>query len=500
MDADRRVALRSPRGRGLLAATVLASGMAFLDGTVVNVALPTLARELATNVAGLQWVVDGYLLTLSAFLLLGGSVSDRVGGRRAFLWGTAAFAVTSGLCGLSPGMRSLVAARAVQGLAAALLVPVSLALLRTGVRDEDRDAAVGAWAGLTGVTSAAGPLLGGWLVEAFSWRWIFFLNLPVAAAAIATGWRCLPSPAPGGRGRLDLPGAALAAAGLGALVHALIEGPAHGFGPRALATGAAGAAALGAFVAWERRARHPMLPLGLFRRRQFTAVNATTLALYFALGSAMFVVVLGLQHGLGHGPVASSLALLPISAVMLVASPLAGRAAHRVGYRAPLVAGPALAAAGLALTAEVGFRGSGLAGVAASVVVFGLGLGITVAPLTAAALGAVEVGEAGVASAVNNAVARLAGLLGVALVPGAAGLSMEDGGEPFLRSVRGALLISAAICLVGGAISWLGLRPPRGAGRKGRDHVLRAPGPLSEASRKGGGAALARLRGMPPLR
>ncbi len=457
MDEDAGVPLRSRRGRGILAATVLASGMAFVDATVVNVALPTLSRALGASVSGLQWIVDAYLLTLAAFLLLGGSLGDVLGRRRVFLAGAAAFAATSVLCALAPSLVALVVARALQGAAAALLVPGSLAILKSSVRAEDQDAAVGAWAGLSGVTTAAGPLVGGWLVEALSWRSIFLVNLPLAAAAVWVGSRCFPARPGEARGGLDWAGAGLAATFLGGVAYALIEGPAHGWAWHARALGALGIVALAAFVAWERRARDPMLPLPLFRRRQFAAANLTTLTVYFALSAAMFLVMLGLQHGLGYGPLRASLALVPVSLVMLVASPLAGRAAHRIGYRAPMTAGPICAGVGLAIVARAGLAAGALAPLLLGIIVFALGLGSTVAPLTSAVMTGVGDRDAGIASGVNNAVARVAGLLGVAVVPSLGGVSVAASGDPFLRSVRAALLGTALICAAGGLVSWLGL-------------------------------------------
>ncbi|MFL5301689.1 MAG: DHA2 family efflux MFS transporter permease subunit, partial [Anaeromyxobacteraceae bacterium] len=461
------LALRSPRGRGVLVATVLASGMAFLDGTVVNVALPTLGRELGASMSGLQWVVDAYLLTLSALLLLGGSLGDVLGRKRMFLAGTVAFAATSALCGLAPSLPFLAVTRALQGAAAALLVPGSLAILKSSIRREDQDAAVGAWAGLSGVTTAAGPLLGGWLVEALSWRAIFFLNLPLALAAASAGNRCVRTEQRAARTALDWTGGALAAICLAGLVFALIEGPAHGWPLGASLSGALGLAALAAFVAWERRAPEPMLPLSLFRRRQFAAVNLTTLTLYFGLSGALFLVVLGLQHGLGYGPLGSSLALLPISAIMLVLSPLAGRLARAIGYRAPMTVGPVCAGAGLALIAWIGLSGRGLASLAPGVMLFSLGLGLTVAPLTSAAMTGVEDRDAGIATAVNNAVARVAGLLGVAVLPGLGGVSVAMSGEPFLRSVRAALFAAAAVCVAGGLVALVGVPSRRALAGEG---------------------------------
>lgn len=449
-------ALRSRRGRGILAATVLASGMAFLDGTVVNIALPMLGREVHASMAGLQWVVDAYLLTLSAFVLFGGSVGDALGRKRTFIAGVVAFAATSALCGLAPTVILLCVARALQGAAAALLVPNSLALVRASFRAEDQDAAVGAWAGLAGIAGAVGPLLGGWLVTAFSWRSIFFLNLPIALAALPAAHRCLQQDRQRPGVALDWTGAGLAAAALATMVYALIEGPARGWRWPSLSAGAVAIAASFAFLLWERRARAPMLPLALFRRRQFSAANLATLAVYFAFSGATFLIALALQHGLGYTPLGSSLILLPLAAFMLVLSPLSGRLAHRVGYRLPMTAGPLCAGLGLLLVSQGLARGREVA-LFAGISVFSLGLGLTVAPLTAAVLKGVEDADTGIAAAANNAVARVAGLLGVAILPAIGGVSLAAGGEAFLEAVRAALTATAAVCAAGGIISWLGM-------------------------------------------
>jgi EmrB/QacA subfamily drug resistance transporter len=457
MRSDQGAALRSPRGRGILAATVLASGMAFLDGTVVNVALPTLGRELGASMSGLQWVVDAYLLTLSAFILLGGSLGDVIGRSRVFLAGTLAFAATSALCGIAGTLATLCCARALQGLAAALLVPSSLAILKSSIRAEDQDAAVGAWTGLSGVMTAVGPLAGGWLVEALSWRSIFFLNLPLALVAVVVGSRCLERSAPMAQGALDWVGATLGALCLGGFVYALIEGPPHRWPRPAWLSGVLGLVALAAFLAWERRAPRPMLPLALFRRRQFSAANLTTLMMYFGLSGAMFLVVLGLQQGLGYGPLGSSLILLPLAAFMMVLSPLAGKLAHRSGYRIPMTIGPLCSGAGLAVAAQAGLFGRDLPWLLAGICVFAVGLSLTITPLTAAVMSAADESDAGIASGVNNAVARVAGLLGVAILPAIGGVSTAMTGTPLLAPIRESLLATAAVCAAGGVVSWLGL-------------------------------------------
>jgi EmrB/QacA subfamily drug resistance transporter len=456
--------LASVQGRGVLLAAVLGSGMAFLDATAVNVALPTLERELGAGLAGLQWTVDAYLLTLSAFLLLGGSLGDLFGQRRMFVLGVAWFAVASAACGLTSSTLGLSLARAVQGVGAAILVPGSLAVLRTSIAEEDQGAAIGAWAGLSGVTTAAGPLLGGLLVQSVSWRAIFFLNLPLGALAIWAAWRFL-SPSPGRGGvRLDFAGATAAAVGIGGITFALIEGPARGWKLPAVGAAALGVAALLAFVPLERRPA-PMLPLSLFRSRTFTAANLTTLAVYAGLASAMFLLAITLQQALGYSPLASGAALLPVTLLLLVLSPSAGRLSQRFGARLPLSVGPAVVALGLLLFLRVQVNGSYLWDVLPAVLVFALGLAVTVAPLTGAVLSAVDTSYAGIASGVNNAVARLAGLLGVAAVPWAAGLTGLGGhSEPgdLVSGFHRAMLLCAVLAFGGGAVAAWGIRRPEG--------------------------------------
>jgi EmrB/QacA subfamily drug resistance transporter len=452
--------LASFQGRGVVLAAVLGSGMAFLDTTAVNVALPTLERELGAGMAGLQWTLDAYLLTLSAFLLLGGSLGDLFGQRRIFVVGVAWFALASAACGMVSTTLGLTLARAVQGVGAAILVPGSLAVLRTSISEEDQGAAIGAWAGLSGVTTAAGPLLGGWLVEHTSWRAIFFLNLPLAAAAIWAALRFLPSSPGRGGVRLDVPGAAAAAVGIGGVTYALIEGPARGWPLPAVAAAAVGVGALLVFVPLERRPA-PMLPLSLFRSRTFSAANLLTLTVYAGLGSAMFLLTLTLQQALGYSPLGAGAALLPVTLLLLVLSPSAGRLSQRFGARLPLSVGPAVVALGLLLFLRVRVNGDYLRDVLPGVLVFAVGLAITVAPLTGAVLSAVDASYAGVASGVNNAVARLASLLGVAAVPWAAGLTGLGGPlEPasLLSGFHRAMGLCAALALAGGAVAAWGIR------------------------------------------
>ena len=447
---------RTPAGRGVLLAAVLGSGIAFLDATVVNVALPAIDADLGAGLSGLQWVVDAYLLTLSAFLLLGGSLGDLYGRRRVFVAGLVGFGLASIACGVAPTTATLIVARALQGLAAALLVPGSLAMISASFAEEDRSEVIGAWAGLTGVASAVGPLLGGWLVDAVSWRLVFLINPPIAAIAVVVALRRVPETRDDTAGRrVDLPGALVAALGLGGITAALIEGPVRGWGDAMVATAAVvGAVALVAFVVVEARTADPMLPLAVFRSRQFSGANVTTFAVYAALGGALFLVVLELQTVLGYSPLAAGAALLPITVLLLLLSPSAGRLADRIGPRWPMTVGPVVAAAGLGLLAGVGPGSTYLTGVLPGVVVFGLGLSLTVTPLTSAALAAVERRHAGIASGVNNAVARVAGLLAVALLPVVSGLAAQGlDPESFTAGYRRALWLAAALCAAGGLVA-----------------------------------------------
>jgi len=473
----------SRQQRLTLVATILGSTVVFLDSTVVNVALPAIGRALHADLADLQWTVDAYLLTLTAFLLPGGALGDRLGRRRVFSVGLAAFGATSILCGLAPDPRWLAAARLVQGVAGALLVPGSLSVLRASFRPEDEPAAVGTWAALASVSTAFGPLAGGWLAEAVSWRAIFFVNAPLVAAALWAA-RFVPESRDPAKGRPDLLGAALAALGLGGVVLALVEGAERGLDGRTVAAGATGIAGLTAFLAVEALRRDPMLPLGLFRVRAFTGVNATTLAVYFGLGGAMFLLVLQLQAGLGWTPLASGAALLPVTALLTALSPLAGRAAGALGPRPFLATGPLAIAAGLFLLGRIGPGARYAADVLPGILLLGIGLGATVAPLTSVAMGCVEPERAGVASGVNNAVARLAGLLAVAVLPLAGGMTTASLAHGAMTAGYGrAMTVAAAVTAAGAVVALLTLGPapargaaaPRGARGGARAAPARAP-------------------------
>lgn len=461
------VQLGSGAGRRLLAVAVLGSALTQLEATVVNVALPAIGEDLGADVGGLQWVLNGYLLVLAALILLGGSLGDRYGRRRVFVLGVVVFTAASAACAAAPSTGVLVAARAVQGVGGALLTPGSLAMLEALLRPADRARAIGAWSALGGIAAAVGPLLGGLLVEV-SWRWVFLLPVPLGAAValIATA-RVPESRDPGASGRVDSAGAALASTALAGLTYALVQAGNGVSGP-VLAAGLLGLAAAAAFVAverrTERRAGQPMLPLSLFSSRPFTAANALTFVVYAALGGVFFLLVVVLQTAVGYSPLAAGAASLPITAIMLVLSSRAGALAQRMGPRVPLSVGPALVAAGMLLMLRIGPSSAGLAGYARdvlpAVVVFGLGLAAVVAPVTATVLAAVEDRHAGVASGVNNAVARTAQLAAVATLPLAVGLSGATYADPqaLTTAFHHAMVLTAGLSLVGSVIAWTTIR------------------------------------------
>lgn len=424
-----QIRVGQPRGRWIIAATVLGSSMAMLDSTVVNVALPTIGRELHTSLTGLQWVVTAYTLTLAGLILLGGALGDRFGRRRVFLIGVIWFALSSAVCGLAPGIGVLIAARALQGIGGALLTPGSLAIIQSTFAEDDRPRAIGAWSGLGGVAGAIGPFLGGWIVGSIGWRWIFLLNLPLAAAVLLVTMRHVPeSRDPTAQGRFDISGAVLAALALAGITDGLIEAPSASL-LASLVPALLGVAAGAAFVLLERRrGRHPervppMLPLGIFSSRQFTAINLITFVVYGAMGAVFFLLVLSLQVVAGFTPLQAGISLLPSTAAMLLLSSRAGALAQRFGPRWLMTGGLLVAAAGLALLTRIGPHTSYVADVLPAVLLFGLGLSMTVAPLTATVLASADERHAGVASGVNNATARAAGLLSVAGLPAAVGLS-----------------------------------------------------------------------------
>ncbi len=469
-----------PAGRWVLLAAVLGSALAFIDATVVNIALPRIGADLGADAAGLQWIINGYTLTLSSLILLGGSLSDMFGRRRIFVFGVSWFAVASLLCGLAPTVEALVAARIVQGIGGALLTPGALAILETSFDPADRARAIGAWSGLGGIAGAVGPFLGGWLVEVASWRAVFLINVPVAALVVAVALRHVPeSRNPDAPRRPDVAGAVTAAVGLAGLTYGFTAWPALGPTSRpvllALALGIAG---MLAFVLIERRSPHPMLPLEVFRSRTFTAANLVTFAVYAALGGVFFLFVLDLQVVAGFEPLTAGTALLPITALMLLLSARAGALAERIGPRLPMTLGPIVCAGALLLLGRIGEGASYVRTVLPGVALLGLGLSLTVAPLTATALGSVDERHAGIASGVNNAVARAAGLLAVAVLPLAAGLrggNLTDASTLALI-YRNAMLLCACFLLVAAAIAFIAI-PAKAPGP--RRVVEAAPAPTT---------------------
>lgn len=450
------IPLGSAAGRLVVGTTVSGSAIALLTATIVNVALPTIARDLDASSSQQQWVVNAYLLTVASFILIGGSLGDRYGRVRIYRIGVLWFGVASLGCALAPSIGLLIGARLLQGVGGALLTPGSLAIIEATMRHDDRGRAVGWWSGLTGVAAAVGPVVGGLLVD-WSWRWVFVVNLPVAAVVLATSRRLPESRDRSAIGTpLDVSGAGLTVLALGAASFAIIQGGADGFG--ALDGGAAVVAGIG-FVALglrEREREHPMVPLDLFARRAFIAANAVTLLVYGGMGIMFFLLSIHLQVTLGWTPLEAGAALAPVTALMLLLSSRAGDVAQRIGPRWPLTVGPLVVAAGMVLMSRVAPGDSYVGGVLPAAIVFGLGLAATVAPVTSTALGTVPDDRSGAASGVNNAVARSGQLLAVAAVPPAVGLTgdalrerarLEDGFPAAM--ITGAVLVSLGAVVAG---------------------------------------------------
>jgi EmrB/QacA subfamily drug resistance transporter len=459
------LAYASAPGRWVLAITVLGSGIAALDATVVNIALPTIGRDFHTGIAALQWVMTSYILTLAAFLLIGGSLGDRFGRRRVYLIGIVWFALASAACGFAPNADFLIITRVLQGIGGALLTPGSLAILEASFTPADRARAIGAWSGLGGVAIAAGPLIGGYLIAAASWRWIFFINIPIAVVVVVLGARHIPeSRDPAATGRLDYAGALAAVVFLSGITFAFIEAPTLGWAsPAVLTMALLGVAGLVAFGVREQRAAAPMLPLSIFRERQFAAASAVTFIVYGALTGATFLLPVVLQVVSGYSPLASGLALLPLTIIMLALSARSGELAAKIGPRLQLTVGPVVAGVGLAMLTLSTSRSSYVAGVLPPVVVFGVGIAIVVAPLTSTAMSSAPAHLAGIASAVNNDLSRFGGLLAVAILPALAGITGQAYLHPaaLAAGFRTAAFISGGLCAAGGLLAAVTITNPR---------------------------------------
>jgi len=445
------------RNRLVLVASILGSVIVFVDSTVVNVALPSIQHDLGGGLALQQWVVDAYLLTLGSLLLVGGSLGDLFGPRRLFIIGLAAFGVASLLCAAAPTGNFLIGARAIQGATGAVLTPAGLAVITGTFEGEERGAAVGTWTAWTGIAFVIGPLAGGWIVTHASWRWVFLVNVPFVAATLALVAYAVPSRVRGGpRPRIDVIGACLCAFGLAGPVFALIEAPTRHFGdPLIIASLVGGVVLLVLFVLWERRYSAPMLPLRLFRLRNFSVANAETLFVYAGLSTLTFFLVLFLQQIAGYTPVESGLALLPVTAMMFLLSRWAGRLSMRYGPRLFMGVGPLIAAVGVAAIAQLGPNFTYSTQLFLPLIVFSLGLSLIVAPLTSTVLSDAGPSDAGVASGVNNAAARVAGLLGIAVV-GAAVAGSTNSLD--LSGFRLAMRITAALVAAGGVVGLVGIR------------------------------------------
>ncbi len=452
--------LRSGAGRIALVATVAASGMASLDATVANVAIPHIGEDFGAGISALQWVLTSYLVALASLILLGGALGDRYGRRKVFEIGTLWFAAASVVCGLAPNIEVLIVARVLQGVGGALLTPGSLAILQASFRESDRATAVGAWSGLGGVAGAIGPFVGGALVDGPGWRWAFLINLPVGVLAIACARAAVPETRDQhGEGRIDITGAGLAVAGLAAATWALTEaGPRRWTDGAVLVAGAIAVVTLGAFVRHLFRARHPLVSPTLFRDRTFTVMNLATVLLYAAIGVAFFLVAYELQVASGWSALESGAALLPVTLLMLVLSARSGALASRIGPRTQLVVGPLLASAGLLLLSRIGADASWATDVLPGALMFGLGLATFVAPLTATVMAAVDADHASTASGVNNAVARTASLAALAVIPVLAGLSDAAGAREITEAIRTALVIAAVLTAAAAPVAFVGLR------------------------------------------
>ena len=456
------IALSSRTGKFIVTAAVLGSGMAMLDSTVVNVALLRIGQDLDASLADLQWISNGYLLSLASLILLGGSLGDRFGRRRVFLVGVVWFAAASAACGLAQSPVQLIIARVLQGVGGALLTPGSLSIIQATFQRADRATAIGAWSGLGGISAAIGPFVGGWLVQYASWRWAFLLNVPLAIVTVWITRVTVPETRDEQASRrFDVTGATLATVALAVTTYALIQY--HPLGPVWTTVVLVAGLGLGiGFVLVERTSPHPMVQPSLFASRQFSAANAMTLPVYASLGAVFFFLTLQLQTVLRYGPLEAGLASLPVTVLMLLLAAKGGELGARIGPRVPMTVGPVVCAAGAALLSAVGVGSSYWSGVLPGISIFGIGLCLLVAPLTATVLDAAPDRYAGVASGVNNAVARAGGLLAVAALPAVVGLSGTDYQRPeaFSSAYVHAMWICSALLTAGGLLSWWLIRSP----------------------------------------
>lgn len=444
------------QGRWVLTAVVLASGLAGIDASAVNITLPAIGRDFHVGFAALQWTVNAYGVTLAALILLGGAIGDQYGRRRVMEVGCIWFAAASLLCAVAPTAPLLIGARALQGVGAALVVPASLAIIQASFAPDDRGRAVGAWAGFAGVATAIAPFLGGWLVEAVGWRWVFLINPPLAVGVVSICRRHVPETRdPAARGASDLRGAVLCVIGLAGITYATIAAPTAGAALPVVAAAVTGVAALLLLMPAERRVTSPMLPLRIFRSRQFSAANVVTFIIYAAFNGSLFLLVVELQVVGGFSPVLAGAALLPITLLMLMFAARSGRLASRIGPRLQMSVGPLVVGAALLLLARLPSHPSYLAEILPILAVYGVGLVVLVAPLTAAVMAAAPAESSGIASGVNNAIARTAGLVAVAALPALTGITGQTYAEParYLHAFHVAMFICAGLTVVGGAVA-----------------------------------------------